>query len=229
MSSLLVLMDGRTLYTPLFSGVFWEEADTVLEDLDRIEVIRGPGATLWGANAVNGVINIITKSARETQGILIAGGGGIEEEGFGAVRCGAKLADGLYFRVHGKYVKRDDFTLDDGSRANDWLWSGQGGFRLDWEASDANTVTFQGDYYDMGRHVEWGAGLRYVDGLAHWEIPGYTEFETRLAWKPTQRCELAVVGRNLSHAHHREFAPLIIGVRNVEVDRAVFGKITLNF
>lgn len=73
---LLVLMDGRTLYTPLFSGVFWDETDTVLEDVDRIEVIRGPGAALWGANAVNGVINIITKSAKETTGTMVSTGGG---------------------------------------------------------------------------------------------------------------------------------------------------------
>ncbi len=75
-NKLLVLMDGRSIYTPLFSGVFWEEADTLLEDIDRIEVIRGPGATLWGANAVNGVVNIITKSAKETQGTLLSGGRG---------------------------------------------------------------------------------------------------------------------------------------------------------
>ena len=88
-------MDGRTVYTPLFAGVFWDVQDTLLEDLDRIEVIRGPGATVWGANAVNGVINIITKSAKETQGTLVSGGAGTEERVFADVRYGGKLASKL--------------------------------------------------------------------------------------------------------------------------------------
>src|SRR5919106_419396 len=83
-NKILVLIDGRSVYTPLFAGVFWDVQDTLLEDLDRIEVIRGPGGTLWGANAVNGVINIITKHAKETQGWLATGGGGTEERGFGS-------------------------------------------------------------------------------------------------------------------------------------------------
>src|SRR5204863_8695272 len=81
-NNLLVLQDGRTIYTPLFSGVFWDVQGTMLEDIDRIEVVRGPGATLWGANAVNGVINIITKSAKETQGLLFSAGGGTQDRGF---------------------------------------------------------------------------------------------------------------------------------------------------
>lgn len=90
---LLVLMDDRTLFTSRFSGVIGEETNTVLEEVDRIEVIRGPGATLWGANAVNGIINIITKSTLETQGVLVSGGGGLEERGFGTMRHGGQLVD----------------------------------------------------------------------------------------------------------------------------------------
>ncbi|MBI2946085.1 MAG: TonB-dependent receptor [Verrucomicrobia bacterium] len=146
-NKLLVLMDGRTLYTPTFSGVYWEETDTVLEDIDRIEVIRGPGAALWGANAVNGVINIMTKTAKETQGVLISGGGGVEERGFGTVRYGGQLGTNLYYRVYAKYSSRDEFTLTDGSAARDEWWRSQGGFRLDWHPSEANTATLQGDYY----------------------------------------------------------------------------------
>src|SRR5882724_6729510 len=102
-NKLLVLMDGRTVYTPLFSGVFWEVQDYLLEDLDRIEVISGPGGTLWGANAVNGVINITTKNAQDTQGLYVEGGGGTELRGFGAVRYGGILASNVYYRVYGKY------------------------------------------------------------------------------------------------------------------------------
>jgi iron complex outermembrane receptor protein len=152
-NKLLVLMDGRTIYTPLFSGVFWEETDTVLEDVDRIEVIRGPGATLWGANAVNGVINIISKSAKETQGTLISGGGGIEERAFGTVRYGGQAATNVYYRVYGKYADHDEFTLrDGGGGAGDNWWTSQGGFRIDWGPSAQNHLTLQGDYHydDLG-------------------------------------------------------------------------------
>src|SRR4051812_35973776 len=92
-NQLLVLIDGRSVYTPLFAGVYWDVQDLMLEDVDRIEVIRGPGATLWGANAVNGVINITTKSAKNTQGFLVTGGGGNEEQGFFGARWGSKLGD----------------------------------------------------------------------------------------------------------------------------------------
>src|SRR5438105_3331642 len=92
-NKLLVLQDGRSIYTPLFSGVFWDVQDAMLEEIDRIEVVRGPGATLWGANAVNGVINIITKSAKETQGILISAGGGTNERGCGREQEAGKLAE----------------------------------------------------------------------------------------------------------------------------------------
>jgi iron complex outermembrane receptor protein len=100
-NKLLVLIDGRSVYTPVFSGVFWDVQDTLMEDIDRIEVIRGPGATLWGANAVNGVINIITKKSRDTQGTLISGGGGTEERGFASFRHGGKLGESAAYRVYG--------------------------------------------------------------------------------------------------------------------------------
>lgn len=146
-NKLLVLIDGRTIYTPMFSGVFWEDTDPLLEDVDRIEVIRGPGATLWGANAVNGVINVITKNARQTQGTLLSGGGGIEERGFGSMRYGGQLATNVYYRVYGKYSDHDDFTLSNGNGAEDNWWSSQWGTRIDWEPSDNNRLSLQGDYY----------------------------------------------------------------------------------
>ena len=147
-NKLLVLMDGRTLYTPLFSGVFWEAQDTMMEDIDRIEVIRGPGATLWGSNAVNGVINIITKSARDTQGGLVTLGAGTEERGFGGVRYGGTNEDGLYYRVYAKYFNRDDSVYPSGDHDHDSWDMGQTGFRLDWDYSECDLLTLQGDLYD---------------------------------------------------------------------------------
>jgi iron complex outermembrane recepter protein len=146
-NKLLVLIDGRTVYSPLFAGVFWDAQDVVLEDIDRIEVISGPGATLWGANAVNGVINITTKSARETQGLFLEGGGGTELQGFGTVRYGVPITPDASFRIYGKSAARDSMELGSGvDAANAWRIR-QGGFRLDWDRSDANTFTFQGDLY----------------------------------------------------------------------------------
>src|SRR4051812_6669490 len=146
-NQLLVLIDGRSVYTPLFAGVYWDVQDLPLEDINQIEVIRGPGASLWGANAVNGVINITTKRARDTQGLLVTGGGGNEEIGFGSLRYGGKIGDDMFYRVYAKYLDRDDSALPNGSDANDnWsMW--RGGFRWDWQATDENLLTLQGDIY----------------------------------------------------------------------------------
>lgn len=147
-NKLLVMMDSRTVYSPLFSGTFWDVQDAILEDIDRIEVIRGPGATLWGANAVNGVINVITKSAKDTQGLLVSGGVGTEERLFGNVRYGVSLKEDTYFRVYAKYFQVDDSVLPDGREAADAWEKFQGGMRFDWLPSDdQNRLTFQGDIY----------------------------------------------------------------------------------
>lgn len=146
-NQLLVLIDGRSVYTPLFAGVYWDVQDLVLEDIDRIEVIRGPGGTLWGANAVNGVINITTKSAKETQGLLVTAGGGTEEQGFGTVRYGGTVGEHGYYRVYAKGFNRDESVLRDGSDANDAWWMSRGGFRYDWMPDVKNTYTLQGDIY----------------------------------------------------------------------------------
>ena len=146
-SKLLVLMDGRSLYTPLFSGVFWDVQDTNFADLDRVEIIRGPGGTLWGANAMNGVINITTKSARETHGVLLDGGGGTEERAFGTVRYGGQIGDSFHYRVYGKYVDRGSEFSSSGPATDAWH-SGHLGFRSDWDWTAADAITFQGDYYD---------------------------------------------------------------------------------
>ncbi|HEX7183152.1 MAG TPA: TonB-dependent receptor [Thermoanaerobaculia bacterium] len=147
-NKLLVLIDGRSVYTPLFSGVFWDVQDTLIEDVDRIEVIRGPGATLWGANAVNGVINIITKSAHETVGGLLAAGGGSEERGFAGLRYGGALGKSSAYRVYGKSFERGSGErLAGGAAADDWSMS-RGGFRLDSALSAGSALTVEGGFYD---------------------------------------------------------------------------------
>jgi len=156
-NKLLVLMDGRTVYDPVFSGVFWDVQDTMLEDIDRIEVIRGPGATLWGANAVNGVINIITKSSKDTQGVLLSGGAGTEERGFGNARFGGKIREKGSYRVYAKYFDRDESVNAQGdATADDWRMS-RAGFRTDWNLSHSDDFTFQGDIYDgeTGQQAEF--------------------------------------------------------------------------
>jgi len=144
--SVLVLIDGRSVYTPLFAGIFWEAQDTLLEDIDRIEVIRGSGGTIWGANAVNGVINIITKSATETQGLLVTGGGGSEEKGFGGIRYGGKIGEDFSYRVYGKGFRRDGQFTPHLSDVDDWQ-QGQGGFRTDWNLREGSSLRIQGDIY----------------------------------------------------------------------------------
>ena len=146
-NKLLVLIDGRSVYSPLFSGVFWESQDVLLEDLERIEVISGPGATVWGANAVNGVINITTKAARDTQGLYVEAGSGTTLQPFGAVRYGAELSPDTHFRVYGKFLGRDSALLHNGQDPGVDVSQGQGGFRLDSQISSDDLLTIQGDLY----------------------------------------------------------------------------------
>ncbi|HBU29054.1 MAG TPA: hypothetical protein DEB56_04865 [Thiobacillus sp.] len=144
-NKLLVLIDGRSVYSPLFSGVFWDVQDVMLEDVERIEVISGPGGTLWGTNAVNGVINVITRSAKHTQGGMLAIGAGNRESG-GAVRYGGKLGDNGHVRVYGKYFDIDPTKTADGNPRDDAWHKGQIGFRADW-ADDRDQFSVQGNAY----------------------------------------------------------------------------------
>jgi iron complex outermembrane recepter protein len=146
-NKLLVLIDGRSVYSPLFAGVFWNSQDTLIEDIERIEVIRGPGGTIWGANAVNGVINVITKSAKDTTGGLLTAGGGKDERAGAGVRYGATLAPGLYGRVYAKYFNQDAFQTVRSQDAGDQWNVARGGFRLDWDATAHDLLTLQGDLY----------------------------------------------------------------------------------
>ena len=146
-NKLLVLIDGRSVYTTLFAGVYWDEKDVLLEDVDRIEVIRGPGGTIWGANAVNGIINIITKSAKETTGLLATAGGGNQELGFYGLRYGAKIGEEHAARLYTKFFSRDETTRPDHQGSGDDWRAFQGGFRLDGNLDEANSYTLHGDIY----------------------------------------------------------------------------------
>jgi len=147
-NKLLVLIDGRSVYTPVFSGVFWDTHDVVIDDLERIEVIRGPGGTLWGANAVNGVINIITREASDTQGGAVRVGTGTDENGFGSVRFGSQLSERSWYRAYAKYARRSGSETAAGQGlADDWHM-GRVGARLDWDLSNRDALTLQGEVYD---------------------------------------------------------------------------------
>jgi len=171
-NKLLVLIDGRTVYTPLYAGVFWDVQDTLLEDIDRIEVISGPGATLWGANAVNGVISITTKRAQATQGFLLETGGGTQPKGFLNLRYGDHIGSNAHYRVYGKVFERQPTNYANGRDAqNDWTLA-QSGFRLDWDKSRANKFTLQGDLYDGNKNQLNGSDTDIKGGnvLARWSL-----------------------------------------------------------
>jgi len=157
-NKMLVLIDGRSVYSPLHSGVFWDVQDTFLEDVERIEVIRGPGGSLWGSNAINGVVNIITKRAEDTQGGVATAGAGTEERAFGAVRYGFKASDDLFVRVYAKYFDRDNAVqgIDTEEDARDGWFMARSGFRADWKATEHDRVTVTGDGYggEVKEHVD---------------------------------------------------------------------------
>jgi iron complex outermembrane receptor protein len=145
-NKVLVLVDGRTAYTPTSSGVYWDQLDVPLEDIDRVEVTRGPGGTVWGANAVNGVINIITKKAEDTRGAVVSVGGGSQGTAQGFAQYGGKIGQSGTYRVFGDYLNRDNLTASDGlSPAADGWHMSHGGFRSDWKLSTADSMTVQGD------------------------------------------------------------------------------------
>ncbi|HEU5453027.1 MAG TPA: TonB-dependent receptor [Terriglobales bacterium] len=144
-NKLLVLIDGRTVYSPTYSGVFWNEQDLLLEDIERIEVIRGPGATMWGTNAVNGVINIITRPAEETEGALLGAGAGTLQSLSSYARYGGTAGKRGHYRVYANHARRVDLPMIQGRSADDGWTTTRGGFRSDWRFDQANSFTVQGD------------------------------------------------------------------------------------
>ena len=186
-NKLLVLIDGRSVYSPLFSGVYWDVQDTVLEDIERIEIIRGSGASLWGSNAVNGIINIITKHSKETQGGLLSGGVGTEDKIFGSFRYGGQINEDINYRIYAKYFERDDTPDFFEQPVNDDWDMFRGGFRVDWQVDAKNEFTFQGEIYD---------GNAGTDATVVSLTPPFSE-------KITQNSELGG-GHLLSHWRHKE-------------------------
>jgi iron complex outermembrane receptor protein len=180
-NKLLVLIDGRSVYSPLFSGIFWDAQDVMLEDVERIEVISGPGSTLWGINAVNGVINIITRSAKDTQGALVSARvGNIGNDT--ALRYGGALGAGGHFRVYGKASNREDTSLENGPDISDGWNRNRIGFRMDWN-HPADQVSIMGNAYEgdigqpqpgsisvTGSTLSLGTiSISGVNLTAHWE------------------------------------------------------------
>lgn len=148
-SMLQVLVDGRSVYTDSFGGVFWDQLDIPLEDIERIEVIRGPGGSVWGGNSVNGIINIITKKTSETRGALVVGGGGTEQQGFGTVQYGASAGRSTDFRVFAKYFNQGHLPNLLGQDGGDGWHSLRGGFRSDSRLTSRDTLMLQGDMYEL--------------------------------------------------------------------------------
>jgi len=171
--------------------VFWDVQDTLMEDIDRIEVVSGPGGTLWGGNAVNGVINIITKSAKDTQGTTLIAGGGTLLRDFAGFRYGDKIGENVYFRLYGKYFDRNSTVLPDGGDGtNDWRM-GQGGFRADWLPKGGDTLTLQGDFY-AGTVQQPAPGDTSLNGqnlLGRWLHPlgESSDITVQLYWDRTYR------------------------------------------
>lgn len=149
-NKILVLVDGRSIYNDLFSGTFWDQNQVPLDDIERIEVIRGPGATMWGANAVNGIISIITKRAKETQGLMVSTVASQAELPDASVRYGGHAGDNVQYRLDAHFVEDLPLLTANGAPAGDRSDSGQGGGRIDWRISDRDSLTLDGQIYQGG-------------------------------------------------------------------------------
>jgi iron complex outermembrane receptor protein len=153
-NKLLVMIDGRTVYTPLFGGVIWELQQVLLEDVSHIEVVSGPGGSLWGANAVNGIINIVTKKASGTQGLYAMAAGGNQLRNMAALRYGTRLGNRGFIRTYVQHADRKHLFRPDGTDNDDSWRTTQAGFRMDWESGSRDAFTFQGDLYTGNRETK---------------------------------------------------------------------------
>lgn len=204
-NKLLVLLDGRSVYSPLYSGVLWQQLDTILEDIERIEIIRGPGATVWGANAVNGVINIITKKATDTQGGLVSVGAGSNPQHLSQARYGGMAGDNLAYRVSVKHQTTNDLPRENGEDANDATNQAQALFRIDATPTPDNDITISGSilhsdmaqtllmtdtfpYYGLDESLDTTSG--YIQGALRHRFADASSLEftlslERMVWEET--------------------------------------------
>ena len=212
-NKLLVLIDGRSVYTPLFSGVFWDVQDVLPEDIERIEVISGPGGTLWGANAVNGVINIITKNSRDTQGGLATFGAGNTKID-GGVRYGGKLGPDATYRIYAKGFWYGDSSVANGPHLHDAWNKPQGGFRIDW-GRGLDALTLQGDAYGGSESEASGPDLLLAGRnlLSRWtrrlgnglfQLQAYYDYANRSTFNDSVISEVTTYDIEAQHS----FSPL---------------------
>lgn len=205
-NKLLVMIDGRSVYSPLFSGVYWDAQQVFLDDMDRIEVIRGPGATVWGANAVNGVINILSKSARDTQGDLLYGGGGDEHLALGGARYGGKIDEDTYYRIYGSYQLNDNFQQANGQSANDSWDLQKAGYRVDHYTHNDGQLTWLGNGY-AGNLADGSGDLNGFNTLGRWtqRISDRSSYEVQAYFDHTYRndalAQVALDTADLSWQH----------------------------
>lgn len=191
-NKLLVMIDGRTVYTPLYAGVFWDVQNILLEDVERIEVISGPGGTLWGSNAVNGVINIITKSAKNTQGVLAEAGAGNELQTYGGLRYGGKFTDKLHYSAYATGFKRASLKdLENNDAKDDWTMA-QGGLQFNWEPTENNELVLKSNVYDTRPNPEGNPNAIKARGqnvLARWAHTNSenSDFRLQLYYDRTSR------------------------------------------
>jgi iron complex outermembrane receptor protein len=216
-NKLLVLIDGRSVYSPLFSGVYWDDQDTLLEDVERIEVIRGPGGTLWGANAVNGIINIITKHSIDTQGALLSAGGGVVEGSLAAGRFGGSIGQHGHYRAYGKWFDRPPSVASADVASDAWS-SGRAGFRADWTSRHGDAFTAQGDIY-RGTVATIGVVVDpdnpYGDRIASTRVESQS---LQFRWTATQSSRSETTLQAFVDDTTRADTGMVVGGRTFDVD-----------
>ena len=222
-----VMIDGRSIYSPLFSGIFWDAQDVLIEDIDRIEIIRGPGASLWGANSVHGIINVITRRAADTQGTLVTVGSGNEEQAITDVRYGGRISDSAAFRAYAKYGYRDAQSLASGESAQDPMRRGQIGGRLDWQASKSGRRDRPGGCLhrqarpaELSEHVPSPVATSSRGG--HGETPGASRRHRRSTTGSRETCPISSASAAIrSTSTYNRTCPSSVDIRSCLVAATV--------